>query len=63
MKVSMQITLDGLLRALRWRAHTLAEDTASSRTPAGRGEDARRRRPAVGVASRREDLRDDRARR
>ena len=62
MKVSMQITLDGLLRTLRWRAHTLAEDVALSRRPAGR-DGARRQRPADDGASRMEDLRDDRARR
>lgn len=30
MKVSMQITLDGLLRALRWRAHNIAEDYSAN---------------------------------
>lgn len=26
MKLSMKLTLDGLVRALRWKAHALAED-------------------------------------
>jgi len=31
MKVTMQITLDGMLRALRWHAHNAAETVTSLR--------------------------------
>jgi hypothetical protein len=38
MNVSMQLTVEGLLRALRWRAHSAGEEIAAIR--------AERRRPA-----------------
>jgi len=59
----MQVTLDGLLRALRWRAHTLAEDIAQARGQTGRQRPVRPKRPAGNGASRMEDPSDDRARR
>lgn len=38
MKVSMKLTMDGLVRALRWRAHLLAEQGTQQarRAPAAR---------------------------
>jgi len=62
MKVSMQVTLDGLLRALRWRAHNIAEEVSASRGAEKRaaGSEAQRQtRRRTGM----KDLRDDRARR
>ncbi|ODT08276.1 MAG: hypothetical protein ABS58_03300 [Mesorhizobium sp. SCN 65-20] len=45
MKVAMKLTLDGLIRALRWKEHELAEDVehgyrslGSSETQAGQAE-------------------------
>jgi hypothetical protein len=62
MKVSMQVTLEGLLRALRWRAHTVAEDLSASRRTARRGaRDKVQSRPDYQPAMR--DRSDDRARR
>lgn len=46
MKVSMRVTLDGLLRALRWRAHNIAEELSTSRRAemrAARSETQRRK--------------------
>lgn len=63
MKISMQITLDGLLRALRWHAHTLAEDVALDRRPHGPERRGDPRRPAGNGVSRMKEPRDDRARR
>jgi hypothetical protein len=60
MKLSMQVTLDGLLRALRWRAHNMAEEISVSRVVrdrAGRKEAQRRAGAAM------KDRSDDRARR
>lgn len=31
MNISMRLTLDGMLRALRWRAHTAAEEPVTIR--------------------------------
>jgi hypothetical protein len=31
MNVAMRLTLDGLLRALRWRAHSAADEIAATR--------------------------------
>lgn len=31
MKLTMRLTMDGLLRALRWRAHSAAEEIAAIR--------------------------------
>ena len=62
MNVAMAMTIDGLLRALRWKAHDMAEN-------AERDYDADRRiaaqpRPAVTPpASDRRDRNDDRPRR
>jgi hypothetical protein len=56
MKVSMQLTLDGLLRALRWRAHNMAEEIALSRDAADRDQGARparrKKRFRIGGSSR-----------
>jgi hypothetical protein len=43
MKVSMRVTLDGLLRALRWRAHNIADELSMSRRPGARGAGSERR--------------------
>jgi uncharacterized protein (DUF3084 family) len=34
MNMAMRLTVDGLLRALRWRAHSAAEDPAAIRAVA-----------------------------
>lgn len=60
MKVSMRVTLDGLLRALRWRAHNIADELSMSRRPGARGAPATRRR---GSRSATREHGDDRARR
>ena len=45
MKVAMDLTLAGLIRALRWKAHGLAEDTEMGMLMRERkGESASRRR-------------------
>jgi hypothetical protein len=62
MKVSMQLTLDGLLRALRWRAHNIAEEIALSRDARPAAQGSGRRRAARSVSGM-GDRRDDRARR
>ena len=61
MKISMQMTLDGLLRALRWQAHNIAEDVAMRRGTARRTSGKAPRRPEHRPAMRDSD--DDRARR
>lgn len=33
MKLAMKLTLDGLVRGLRWKAHTLAEDAEQRYRP------------------------------
>lgn len=63
MKVSMQLTLDGLLRALRWRAHTVAEEIALSRDAAAPAAKGIGRQRAARSVSGMGDRRDDRARR
>lgn len=60
MKLSMQITLDGLLRALRWRAHNATEEYELSRENRARGEPAKAR-PYAGRRMFDEGDRDDRA--
>ena len=53
MNVSMRLTLDGLLQALRWRAHTVADELSVSRRKRRR---AAKTRP---LSPRQEDRRDD----
>lgn len=58
MKVAVRLTLDGMVRALRWQAHRMAEETEGGyrlRMP----EDAVSPRP-VRTAARGEELDDDR---
>jgi hypothetical protein len=36
MKLAMKVTLDGLMRGLRWKAHTLAEEAEQRYRPPAR---------------------------
>ncbi len=38
MKIAMQLTLDGMVQALRWKAHALAEDLEGGYRSAVSGE-------------------------
>lgn len=60
MKISMRITLDGMLRALRWRAHNIAEDVITSRRATLR-EVRTKTAPRRGYTRTMRDGRDDRA--
>lgn len=61
MKVTMAMTLDGLMRALRWKALDLAERAEHGTLSAGQAPLARRRvRPAM--ERRMEENGDDRSR-
>jgi hypothetical protein len=46
MNMTMRLTLDGLLRALRWRAHSAAEEPAAIRAVEPPDRPVRRARPA-----------------
>lgn len=50
MKVTLKLTMDGLMRALRARAHRLTEEIETGRAPLD--EAGRRRRPAARRPSR-----------
>lgn len=57
MNISVRLTLDGMVRALRWKLHALAEEAA-----AGDHADAARDLPRSDrAAARREEGADDRA--
>lgn len=46
MNLAARLTLDGLIRALRWQAHALAEDVERGYGPGGRDDPAdKERRP------------------
>lgn len=60
MNVSVRLTLDGMIRALRWQAHRLAEDAARGYAGDG-GEQAVPTRLSARSPLRREENDDDRA--
>lgn len=53
MKVTLKLTMDGLMRALKARAHRLAEEIEAGRVP--QAEAGRRGRPVVRRPSRLND--------
>ena len=61
MRLTTTLTLDGLVRALRWQAHALADDAEQRYRRAGAGDDREPARPGTRDMFREHD--DDRPRR
>jgi hypothetical protein len=59
MKLSMSITLDGLVRALRWEEHDLAERAARTLAVPGSREKSGRRAPSSGAPASQARMTDD----
>ena len=59
MKLSMSITLDGLIRALRWKEHDLAERAARALAVPGIREDADQHAPSSGAPASQARMTDD----
>jgi hypothetical protein len=59
MKLSMSITLDGLIRALRWKEHDLAERAARALAVPGIRADADQPAPRSGAPASQARMTDD----